>query len=260
VAIFWDSELDRRGRDALELHVNHASLVEEHVMRCRKANLYNETFNYNSMTDVVWSYPLLNADLRSYVGHALCLDSVSLQRAKDFLSGDPIIQSLTGGDLTSVFFYRWRHFKDYTLRRDDGREGNPYLLFQLDRTRKGAQQLRQRMFKQHLEYLIRSERVVMAGPLHLPTEHKNDPNSKALGSIVVVNARDREDAIRFAEEDPCAKAGLYQTIKVHKFNNLDVTGKFVTYNRFKDEHDDMKEALRFWGYPVDDDQTPWLNC
>ena len=41
--------------DVTELHENRISLSEEHVMFCRKANLYNETFNSESMADVLWS-------------------------------------------------------------------------------------------------------------------------------------------------------------------------------------------------------------
>ena len=58
VAIVWDRELDTKGRDALELHNDRIELTEDHVMFCRKANLYNETFNSDSMVDVIWSLPM----------------------------------------------------------------------------------------------------------------------------------------------------------------------------------------------------------
>jgi hypothetical protein len=58
VAILWDKELDSEGRDALELHNDRIKLTEDHVMFCRKASLYNETFNTDSMVDVVWSLPM----------------------------------------------------------------------------------------------------------------------------------------------------------------------------------------------------------
>jgi len=41
--------------DVTDLHENRISLSEEHVMFCRKANLYNETFNSESVADVLWS-------------------------------------------------------------------------------------------------------------------------------------------------------------------------------------------------------------
>jgi hypothetical protein len=58
VALMWDQELDTKGRDALELHHDRNQIVEDHVMFCRKRNLYNETFNTDSMVDILRSLPL----------------------------------------------------------------------------------------------------------------------------------------------------------------------------------------------------------
>lgn len=64
VAIIWDRLLSTDGsgeKDALDLHYDRIELTEEHVMYCRKSNLYNETFNTGSMVDILWS-------LQMYVG------------------------------------------------------------------------------------------------------------------------------------------------------------------------------------------------
>jgi hypothetical protein len=58
VALVWDHELDTKGRDALDLHYDRDDLCEEHVMFCRKRNLYNETFNTDSMVDILHSFPM----------------------------------------------------------------------------------------------------------------------------------------------------------------------------------------------------------
>ena len=58
VAFVWDRELDTEARDALELHYDHIARTEDHVMYCRKRNLYNETFNTDSMVDILWSYSM----------------------------------------------------------------------------------------------------------------------------------------------------------------------------------------------------------
>ena len=58
VAFVWDKQLDTQDRDVLDLHYSRISHTEDHVMFCRKANLYNETFNTESMVDVLWSYPM----------------------------------------------------------------------------------------------------------------------------------------------------------------------------------------------------------
>jgi hypothetical protein len=62
VASYWDHELQKGdpndNRDPWELHYDRDILNEDHVMFCRKRNLYNETFNSDSMVDVVRSFPM----------------------------------------------------------------------------------------------------------------------------------------------------------------------------------------------------------
>jgi hypothetical protein len=58
VAIVWDKDVDTSGKDASELHLDRDKLVEDHVMFCRKRNLYNETFNSDSMVDILKSLPM----------------------------------------------------------------------------------------------------------------------------------------------------------------------------------------------------------
>ena len=58
VALIWDQELDTKGRDMLELHHDRDAFIEDHVMFCRKRNLYNETFNSDSMVDIMKSLPM----------------------------------------------------------------------------------------------------------------------------------------------------------------------------------------------------------
>jgi hypothetical protein len=48
------------------------------------------------------------------------------------LSNEPVIQSLTGGDLTHIPGYRWRYIRDYSLRQDDGRYGLPCMVLGMD--------------------------------------------------------------------------------------------------------------------------------
>ena len=59
IAFIWDHLVDvTQKRSRIELHDSRVKLTTDHVMHCRKTNLYNETFNYNSAADVIWSYPL----------------------------------------------------------------------------------------------------------------------------------------------------------------------------------------------------------
>lgn len=57
-AIYFDQDLDTKGRDALDLHYDRDNVNTDHVMFCRKRNLYNETFNTDSMVDILRSYPM----------------------------------------------------------------------------------------------------------------------------------------------------------------------------------------------------------
>ena len=190
----------------------------------------------------------------------------------DLLREEPILQSLLGegtnNDVDHVPLYRWRHIRDYTLRHDDGRFGYPCMLLAMDDdgddiggdVSTSSSALRETLRDEFLEYLIKSERVIAAGPLHLPTEYKDDPSSLAVGDLIMFNAKNRADAIEFVENLPTAMEGLYKDMRIHFYNSLDVTGKFVSEDPMRDAPcHQMKEALEYWGYPVDDEQTPWLN-
>ena len=208
----------------------------------------------------------LSADMKRTVGHMVCIESTELGYAQDLLSNDPIVQKLTGGDISEIPLFRWRQIRDYSLRIDDGRKGFPYLLISMDRSPEEAgdiAQVREEVKNDYLEYLIRSERIIGTGPMHLPTEFKDDPSSIAVGDFILFNAADRDDAIEFAENSPAAQAGLYGSMKLQRYNSLDVTGKFVATDTVYPERnkhtEDMKEALEHWGHPVDDKQTKWLN-
>jgi len=297
----WDRLLQQppsndEDRDALDWHYDRIALTEEHVMFCRRQNLYNETFNTESMVDILWSLPMcvvildiytsrtvmllcyvfrckissfflaeththsLSSDLKRVIGHAMCLESTALSHVQEVLAKDPIVQMLTNGDLTNIPLYRWRHIRDYSLRIDDGRDGYPCLCLGLDAEPEQVGNLRAEVQQPYLEQLMRSERVIAAGPLHLPTELKNDPSSMAVGDLILFNAKNRDDAIDFAENLPSAAAGLYESMRVHFYNTLDITGKFVSEDPLRDSPcEEMKEAMEYWGYPVDDEQTPWLN-
>jgi uncharacterized protein YciI len=274
VALVWDKSLEaihaseKAPRGPWELHFDRISRTEEHILFCRKQNLYNETFNLESRADIVWSYPMLASDVKRTIGHAMCIDSPTLEDAKEALGRDPYVMSLTGGDTTHIPLFRWRHIRDHMLRQDDGRNGWPYLLVAMDDTSEEHGALRQQTNLTHLEYMIRSERVIAAGPLHPPTADKNDAEGQtAVGTLMLFNAQEREEAISFCEDDPAAQAGLYGSMRVHRYNNLDVTGKFVSPNikeiderrSGNTDHQQMRDALDEWGYPVHDEQTPWLN-
>jgi uncharacterized protein YciI len=192
----------------------------------------------------------------------LILESPDVSYVYEMLKEEPILHSLTGGDISKVPLYRWRHIRDYTLRIDDGRFGYPCMMLAMDEDPESTvgSNKREETKNEVLQHLIQSERIIAAGPLHMSTEFKNDPSSLPVGDLILFNAKNREDAIEFAEDLPSAVAGLYKEMRVHFYNQLDVTGKFVSEDPMRDAPGhQMKEALEYWGYPVEDEQTPWLN-
>lgn len=189
------------------------------------------------------------------------MESTKLEFVKEVMMEEPIINMLTVGDISKVPLYRWRHIRDYSLRIDDGRFGAPCMLVALDHEPEEIGNLRSEVWEKQLEVLIRSSKIIAAGTLHLPTEYKDDEASAmAVGDLIFFNAKDREEAIEFAESLPFSQEGLYKNMKVHFYNALDTTGKFVSEDPLRDSPcHQMQEALQYWGYPTDDDQTPWLN-
>lgn len=268
IALVFDKALDAHGRAWDDLVEDRIVDTGKHVRWCREANLYNETVNTDSLVDVRKSYQVLSSCATRPIGHVLILESADLAHIKSFLATDPVVQKL-GCSVEDIPLYRWRHIKDYTLRMDDGRDGYPNVLIQMDRPAEelGGTDIRSATEEAKLEYMIRSRKVIAAGPLHLPTEIKDDPSSMPVGDIVFFNAMDRDGAVEFAENDPAALAGLYETMRVHKYNTLDITGKFISENLHTLEGNDdivnrhliLKEEMRAEGYPVDDEQTSWFN-
>ena len=140
-------------------------------------------------SDYLFHLDSLASDLKRVIGHALCLESTKLEYVKDLLSREPLIQMLTGGNLTNIPLYRWRHIRDYTLRIDDGRFGFPCMCLGLDGEPEQVGNTRQELADDMLESLIRSKRVIATGPLHLPTELKDDPSSIPVGDLILFNAK-----------------------------------------------------------------------
>jgi uncharacterized protein YciI len=208
----------------------------------------------------VVSFFSLASDLQRVIGTLMVLESNEVVHVHEMLRQEPNLVDLNGGDFTKMQLYRWRQIRDYTLRIDDGRFGYPCMMIALDDEPETVGNTREETKKAMLEYLIKSERVIAGGPLHLPTEFKDDPSSIPVGDLILFNAKTREDAIEFVEEMPSSVAGLYKDLRVHFYNNLDITGKFVSEDPLRDAPGkQMKEAMEYWGYPVDDDQTRWLN-
>jgi hypothetical protein len=58
LALVWDRLLHIDPSDVMEMHEQRVDLTEDHVMYVRKRNLYNATFNSDSMVDIPFSYQM----------------------------------------------------------------------------------------------------------------------------------------------------------------------------------------------------------
>lgn len=89
----------------------------------------------------------------------------------------------------------------------------PFLALCLDRL-DGAE-LRRRIRAEHLAYMIRHRgRVVFGGPL------QEDDGSRAVGSVMVLDFPDRSQVRQFLDEEPYGRAGLFETVLVHRLRQM----------------------------------------
>ncbi len=71
----------------------------------------------------------------------------------------------------------------------------------------------------HLAYIAKADgNVLLAGPML-------DDNGRPVGSLLIIDAEDRNAANAFAEADPYAKASLFEDVEVRPYKL--VTGKLL---------------------------------
>ena len=103
----------------------------------------------------------------------------------------------------------------------------------------------------HLEYLKRSERVHAAGPLLRVGAEEDGP----VGSLVVFSAASLEEARAFAEGDPYAAAGIFESTRIWHCQPQETTGRHQRSRPGLDTYSatrDMLEACELaehWDYP-----------
>ncbi len=84
-----------------------------------------------------------------------------------------------------------------------------YLL--LCRDRADAGDLRTKTRETHLAFIRDAgEKVLLAGPML-------NPEGAPIGSLLIIDADDEAAARRFAEADPYAQAGLFETVEIQPY-------------------------------------------
>lgn len=76
----------------------------------------------------------------------------------------------------------------------------------------GALEVRKANRESHLAYL-ESSPIVLAGPFQ-------DETGAMIGSLIVIDLETRAEAEAWAANDPYAKAGLFQKVRIEKFKKV----------------------------------------
>lgn len=90
------------------------------------------------------------------------------------------------------------------------------------RDKPGSLDLRLATQPQHLAYLTTyATKLMQAGALL-------GPDQRACGSLLIVEVADAAEAAGFAEADPYARAGLFESVVIRPFRQLYQDGELVT--------------------------------
>ena len=81
-----------------------------------------------------------------------------------------------------------------------------FSVYALDKP--GAQEIRLRNRSDHLAYVAETGCVKVAGPL------LDDDGEQMIGSLLIIEADEISAVERWLENDPYAKAGLFQSVSV----------------------------------------------
>lgn len=90
-----------------------------------------------------------------------------------------------------------------------------FSIYALDR-RPDGQTIRAETRPAHLEYLRRlGDQLKAAGPIMC-----NHDEGVVAGSLIVIEAETRDDAVKIAENDPYEKAGLFVSTDIREYKWL----------------------------------------
>ena len=88
-----------------------------------------------------------------------------------------------------------------------------FVIFAVDKP--GHEQLRLDTRPAHVDYLkANADIIVTAGPM------QTDDGEHMIGSTLVIDVEGRADAMAFAEGDPYAKAGLFESTRVMRWKQV----------------------------------------
>ncbi len=96
----------------------------------------------------------------------------------------------------------------------------PYLIYAIDHS--GMDQQREAIRQAHREYLKSHGNKILASGALL-----SDDGKTVIGGISLLDTNDREEAEKFANDDPYAKAGIRAKTLIHKWRKRWWEGSFL---------------------------------
>ena len=85
-----------------------------------------------------------------------------------------------------------------------------YILFCRDNPETSSQ-IRSRLISEHLQYIEQNKDIILLGGAMLAEDGKT-----RLGSTLILSVPSREGAVRFSENEPFRKAGLYTSVEINR--------------------------------------------
>jgi hypothetical protein len=93
------------------------------------------------------------------------------------------------------------------LPHNEEQFGCPCVIIAMDDEPNIVGNTRMETEKTIFKYFIRSKKVIMAGPLYLSTEIKDDPSSIPVGDLIMFHVPIHEEVIEFVENLLAAQEG-----------------------------------------------------
>ncbi|CAM9851284.1 unnamed protein product [Ectocarpus sp. 4 AP-2014] len=197
---------------------------------------------------ILWNRSVLSPSKCRVIGNMFCIRSYTKasEGALRLLEEDPYRKSGLFGTV-SLYRYPYNMGGGFNWHLSNF----PYLALCMDK--KGKAKLREENNDAHLEYYEKTRRCIGEGPIQSSELAEDSPRNTPVGSLMFFNAINDEEARETAEGDPFNQAGLYDSVFVARFNEIDLSGiGLVRANRIDPMRDMMaKEGLdRECEYPV----------
>lgn len=164
--------------------------------------------------EVTWySGPIFSDDNRNALGSLRLIEFPNRDAALAYINADPYTKA---GIFQSITVERWKPSTDVRQRDYPRKDGTmQFVVHCHDKPDGGAR--RAPLVDAHARYLDRhADKVVVRGPL------LDDAGDKTIGSLLILDVRDRAEAEELWADEPFNEAGVYEwtTIERWRFGHV----------------------------------------